>query len=646
MKNEKSWRYEKFEQLVEQWNSWDAYLLMFMDNKSFSSWEAWFEWLHKINSWKGENFDKNRDYLLFNIHPEKLINIWKESDIDKIKKDFKKLSNTDFSMYNTIYYNSSNDFKTKYLSNFEWLSEEQNNRMWWFKSNIQENIIRNFHIINWNDIFNNVDDFNKLLAELSNWTNIMNNIKTKVLWLNNYMDWDTLYNVENFIHLAKELWKKFNISISKLEDAFIKEKEISIEKLNLNNLNIFDNDTNNSIKFILKNWCKEGSECFSLDKKDDLNYKIQLILTLPKVSEYLNKKEISSDKKAKYIMDLLFSTIEQSKIETIDEINKVLDKENNKKLKNSLWEYVLKHWDTNKDIFDTDRVIWEVEDNFWKETQKSKEQWLKPRTKLQILDEKLKEIWLNKLSKEDFNSIRNQFITLLHLEEDKETLKELDKKIAKNPNLARVLISWTDEERRKLFKEVEDAKQDNLDKKNIDKINQENLKTNQEAFANVTLTKDESGKIISYNYKNQRLDLKELWEKEISDLENNPEKVKKLIDFKLFLEETGLWFLWQHREKLAIKMRKKWYVFDYMDENWIWDNEKDTQEQLNLLNFIWEKLGFEKTDNISDLKEIFKLKSKLSIFELNGEKYESNSSKNTFEQALEWKLIDKWIFIL
>ena len=34
-------------------------------------------------------------------------------------------------------------------------------------------------------------------------------------------------------------------------------------------------------------------------------------------------------------------------------------------------------------------------------------------------------------------------------------------------------------------KEDLNAKQDNLDKKNIDKTNQENLKTNQEAFENV-----------------------------------------------------------------------------------------------------------------------------------------------------------------
>jgi hypothetical protein len=64
-----------------------------------------------------------------------------------------------------------------------------------------------------------------------------------------------------------------------------------------------------------------------------------------------------------------------------------------------------------------------------------------------------------------------------------------------------------------------------------------------------------------------------------------------------------------------------------------------------LLNFIWEQLWFKKSNDLNYLKEQFETKSKLSVFEVKWNKYENNSSKNIFEQALEWKLIDKWTWI-
>lgn len=77
-----------------------------------------------------------------------------------------------------------------------------------------------------------------------------------------------------------------------------------------------------------------------------------------------------------------------------------------------------------KEIFDTDKFILDISDSFEnQENEKNK------KTKIQILDEKIKLLWLNKLAPEDLLILRNEFIHLLNLEEDK---KEITK-IKSNP---------------------------------------------------------------------------------------------------------------------------------------------------------------------------------------------------------------------
>lgn len=652
-------RYEKFEELITAGNISDAYLILFSD-WLWNNWKEWIKWINKINNLN----EKKKEEWFFSLDSKVLIEIWKENDEEKIKKYLIDLSNKDFFQYNNIVFFASDEFKWKYFKKYENISNSFSRYLDWFKWNIADNILKNFHNSKIN-IFENFNDFKSLYDQILKADNINDFIKTKVFWISNYMSSEILFNVENFItmmewiywNLFKE-WKNEIANIQKLREWYNAENAKVID--HMKSIESLDENTMNQIKNILKTGnsknltemaCKVQDKNNEKSNSIDFNSKIKKILELDWVKELL--KNESWNKKAEKLINLLFNSVESTKNEVIDWINNVLNKDKNKELKDKIkldW-YIVIHWDTKKEIFDTDRVIREVNDDFYKEELKSKEQWINPKTKLQVLDEKLKAIWLDKLSKEDFNSIRNQFKILLDLEDDKETLKELDKKIKENPDLARVLISWTDEERRKLFKEVEDAKQDNLDKKNIDKTNQENLKINQEAFENVTLTKDESWKIISYNYKNQRLDLKELWEKEISDLENNPEKVKKLIDFKLFLEETGLWFLWQHRENLAMKMNNKWYAFNYMDANWIWDNWKDAQEQVNLLNFIWWQLWFEHSDKIEIIRKSFIENKNKTKFEINWKEYTSSWIWNVFENVLtwyidweKWKLIINWTF--
>lgn len=188
----------------------------------------------------------------------------------------------------------------------------------------------------------------------------------------------------------------------------------------------------------------------------------------------------------------------------------------------------------------------------------------------------------------------------------------------------------------------EAGKKDKSEK--VNKESEKNNNTQKEIYEGKTFNviKNESWDTTAYTgiiwTKQISILASELTWKEKEDLENNPEKIKNFVEFKLFLEETGLGFLWKYRDKLKNKLAEKNNFYDY--EDWL-----STKEQLDLLNFIGEKLWFTKTEDLAYLKEKFEQKSKLSVFEVNVKKYENNSDKNIFEQALEWKLIDKWKWI-
>lgn len=586
MKNDNSWRYEIFEELIKQWNAWDAYLVLFLWPYK-DDWEAWLNWIKKINSWLNDKESEKKDYLLFTIPKDKLINIWKENDIENIKKEMKELSDSDFSMYNTIYYNSSDDFKSQYLSNFKWLSQEQNNRMGWFKSYISEHIVRYFHNEK-KDIFNNKEDFTNLLNDLLKWWSLINNIKTKVFWIQWYMDGDTVYNVENFIDLAYLLWKTLKVDTKGLYEKFKAEKEESINNLKEENLNIFDSKTIKDIKFILKEWYKEWEVCWSSDKKDNTMSKIQIILKLDKVKEYLNNQKIQEDKKSKAIMNLLFDSINQAKIETIDTINSVLYKKENEKLKDSLWKYIIKHWDTKKDIFDTDRVIRELDDEFY--NQENDKDLKNKKTKSQLLESKLKAIWLDKLSKEDYSKIKEQFSTLLNLEKDKEKLEQIKSNPERFQNFSD-FVNWKIDinEYEKISKEI-DIK---------DKSNQETLKSDLQKNNPNTIISDLANWWAQIKVWNTEFDLDS---KELSIIWNDSEKLSKFVDFKSNLDEMWLWFVWKDRNILFQNIKnKKWEnSIDMLDNNVIWE-----QEFKNLLDYLADEIKLPKKENLEEFKQDF-----------------------------------------
>lgn len=248
--------------------------------------------------------------------------------------------------------------------------------------------------------------------------------------------------------------------------------------------------------------------------------------------------------------------------------------------------------------------------------------------------------WLEKLTSkidiDKFNSseIEQKIIDLRKLD------KELDVELKKEEEIQKKLDSGIRKYQQEIKAEVDKKDKSEKTAKENPKKTEGSQEIDDRKSYNILRT--ETGEIKAYTWINWNkqtfIFTSELTISEIQIIKNNPENIKKLIDFKSFLDNRGLWFLWNYRYKLKLDLAK-WNNF-YNYEDWL-----SVQEQLDLLNFIWEKLGFKYSEDINNLKEQFETKSRLSVFEANWKKYENNSSKSSFEQALEWKLIDKWTWI-
>lgn len=90
--------------------------------------------------------------------------------------------------------------------------------------------------------------------------------------------------------------------------------------------------------------------------------------------------------------------------------------------------------------------------------------------------------------------------------------------------------------------------------------------------------------------------------KEFQEIWNNPEKIKKLVEFKESLDDLWLWFLWKDRTVLFqnIKNKKGENSINMLDDDLIWE-----QEFKNILDYVAYKIDIPRKENLQELKNDF-----------------------------------------
>lgn len=535
--------------------------------------------------------------LEINNETRNIINFLKNPDDNKIASEIQN-----FLIKEIVKWNISINAKLLNTSVKKWFLIDSTIISKWIK--LIDSLLLNI----WDDdtkngsILDDFEEFNEMISAIAQSTSdqkqlkSLNEISIKISNFEKEINSMPIFNqkIRSFIEKNKELFKE-NISeqeISKISKStkiadFMKNfASILKNPPEVNDLGKYLEIYKEVINFHVEKNMKNISDVLELYNND-------------KIQELIKNKILSKSNDEKKAIWINYEFTKKS----IDEIKQ---KVQNKRKENTKLEY--------------NKVLQEEIDLFIKENKLSDPTWeLK---ECLINDDWLKEeeIKANNIKKNP--ELGQIYIDYANWAISEEEFKKFDSKLSER--IQRWEISYDFEE----------------NKKEIDK-NQNSPQEN-----NPSLSKTENWeKIFSQKVWDKNIIIKEseLTENEKKDI--SKEKIKQIIEFRAFLEDLWLDFLWQHREKLAIDLRNSGSKFDYLDANGIW-NSKDPQEQLDLLNFIWWYLEIEKSNNLAKLKEDFKEKSKFSEIEIKWKTYKEKWNKSIFENILEWKLIDKWDYML